>query len=64
LPTFNRFKKTAVPKLFALPKLQDGWASKALTNVHGMNIGGGFNFDFGRVKMVNAVHSSALPDGS
>jgi L-ascorbate metabolism protein UlaG (beta-lactamase superfamily) len=29
-----------------------------------MNIGGGFNFDFGRVKMVNAVHSSALPDGS
>jgi L-ascorbate metabolism protein UlaG (beta-lactamase superfamily) len=42
-----------------------GWLGKqGITNVHGMNIGGGFNFDFGRVKMVNAVHSSALPDGS
>ena len=29
-----------------------------------MNIGGGFNFDFGRVKMVNAIHSSSMPDGS
>jgi L-ascorbate metabolism protein UlaG (beta-lactamase superfamily) len=42
-----------------------GWLGKqGISNVHGMNIGGGFNFDFGRVKMVNAVHSSALPDGS
>jgi L-ascorbate metabolism protein UlaG (beta-lactamase superfamily) len=42
-----------------------GWLGKQdIDNVHGMNIGGGFNFDFGRVKMVNAVHSSALPDGS
>jgi L-ascorbate metabolism protein UlaG (beta-lactamase superfamily) len=42
-----------------------GWLGKqGITNVHGMNIGGGFNFDFGRVKMVNAVHSGALPDGS
>jgi L-ascorbate metabolism protein UlaG (beta-lactamase superfamily) len=29
-----------------------------------MNIGGGFNFEFGRVKMVNAVHSSTMPDGA
>ncbi|HVV56393.1 MAG TPA: MBL fold metallo-hydrolase, partial [Mucilaginibacter sp.] len=29
-----------------------------------MNIGGGFNFDFGRVKMVSAIHSSSMPDGS
>jgi len=42
-----------------------GWlGSKGITNAHGMNIGGGFDFDFGRVKMVNAVHSSTLPDGS
>jgi L-ascorbate metabolism protein UlaG (beta-lactamase superfamily) len=42
-----------------------GWLGKqGVDNVHGMNIGGSFNFDFGRVKMVNAVHSSALPDGS
>lgn len=31
---------------------------------HGMNIGGKFSFDFGTLKMVNAVHTSAFPDGS
>jgi L-ascorbate metabolism protein UlaG (beta-lactamase superfamily) len=31
---------------------------------HPMNKGGWWNFDFGRVKMVQAVHSSSLPDGS
>lgn len=31
---------------------------------HPLNHGGGFNFPFGRVKYVNAVHSSQLPDGS
>jgi L-ascorbate metabolism protein UlaG (beta-lactamase superfamily) len=42
-----------------------GWLNnQGIDNVHGMNIGGGFNFDFGRVKMVNAVHSSTMPDGS
>ena len=29
-----------------------------------MNHGGSWNFDFGKVKYVNAVHSSTLPDGS
>lgn len=42
-----------------------GWLEKqGIKNAHGMNIGGGFDFDFGRVKMVNAVHSSTMPDGS
>jgi L-ascorbate metabolism protein UlaG (beta-lactamase superfamily) len=40
------------------------WLGKQNIEAHGMNIGGGFNFDFGRVKMVNAIHSSSLPDGS
>ena len=31
---------------------------------HPMNKGGWFSFDFGRVKMVQAVHSSSFPDGS
>src|SRR5690625_1187716 len=31
---------------------------------HAMNIGGSFEFDFGRLKMVNAIHSSSFPDGS
>jgi L-ascorbate metabolism protein UlaG (beta-lactamase superfamily) len=40
------------------------FAGKGLTNGHGMNIGGTWNFPFGKVKMVNAVHSSSMPDGS
>lgn len=31
---------------------------------HPMNLGGKWKFDFGVVKMVNAVHSSSFPDGS
>ncbi len=31
---------------------------------HPMNKGGWWSFDFGRVKVVNAVHSSSFPDGS
>lgn len=29
-----------------------------------MNHGGSWEFDFGRVKAVNAIHSSSFPDGS
>lgn len=32
--------------------------------VHPMNHGGNWKFDFGNVKYVNAVHTSAFPDGS
>ncbi|MCL6524659.1 MAG: metal-dependent hydrolase [Thermoflavifilum sp.] len=32
--------------------------------VHPMNHGGSWNFDFGKVKYVNAIHSSKLPDGA
>jgi L-ascorbate metabolism protein UlaG (beta-lactamase superfamily) len=39
------------------------FAEKNITNGHGMNLGGGFDFDFGHVKYVNAVHSSSMPDG-
>ncbi|HWZ02805.1 MAG TPA: metal-dependent hydrolase [Mucilaginibacter sp.] len=42
-----------------------GWLNnKGIDNVHAMNFGGGFNFDFGRVKMVYALHSSSMPDGA
>lgn len=37
--------------------------NKGLTNGHPLNHGGAWTFDFGRVKYVNAVHSSMLPDG-
>ncbi len=37
---------------------------KGCENFHPMNHGGKWEFDFGTVKYVNAVHSSTLPDGS
>ncbi len=40
------------------------WFQNQGFDVHPMNHGGSWNFDFGKVKMVNAVHSSMLPDGS
>lgn len=33
-------------------------------NCHALNIGGGYQFDFGYVKMTRALHSCGLPDGS
>jgi len=57
-------QKSSGAKVVCIAEIADWLNSKGIENVHGMNIGGGFNFDFGRVKMVNAVHSSTLPDGS
>lgn len=37
---------------------------KGIENVHPMNHGGAVKLDFGKVKYVNAVHSSVLPDGT
>jgi L-ascorbate metabolism protein UlaG (beta-lactamase superfamily) len=39
-------------------------AAQGVENGHPMNIGGQWTFDFGSIKMVNAVHSSVLPDGT
>lgn len=42
-----------------------GWiGAQGYDNTHGMNTGGSYDFPFGRVKMVPALHSSGLPDGS
>lgn len=40
------------------------WLSAQGVEAHGMGPGGGHGFDFGRVLMTPAVHSSMLPDGS
>lgn len=37
---------------------------KGIENGHPMNFGGHWNFGFGRVQYVPALHSSVLPDGS
>ena len=40
------------------------FGNKGVENGHPMNHGGKASFDFGTVKMVNAIHSSSFPDGS
>lgn len=57
-------QKSSGAKVICIAEIA-GWLGKhGVDDAHGMNIGGGYNFDFGRVKMVNAVHSSTMPDGS
>ena len=40
------------------------WFQSQGLTVHSMNTGGKYNFDFGTLKMVTAIHSSSMPDGS
>jgi len=40
------------------------FAKQGMDKTHALNHGGGHRFDFGRVKFVNAIHSSSLPDGT
>src|ERR1700712_2643961 len=56
-------QKNSGAKVICIAEIAD-WLGKQDIEAHGMNIGGGYNFEFGRVKMVNAIHSSTLPDGS
>ncbi|MDL2144583.1 metal-dependent hydrolase [Flavobacterium tructae] len=41
-----------------------GYYAKLGFSSHPMNHGGSWQFDFGKVKYVNAIHSSSFPDGS
>lgn len=40
------------------------FGGKGIENGHPMNFGGSWQFDFGIVKYVQAVHSSVMPDGA
>ena len=41
------------------------WLGKqGVKNTHGQHLGGGFKYPFGYLKLTNALHGSALPDGS
>lgn len=40
------------------------WAGEKDIDGHPMNIGGHWEFEFGTVKYVSAIHSSVLPDGT
>ncbi|MEO6521808.1 MAG: metal-dependent hydrolase [Mucilaginibacter sp.] len=57
-------QKNSGAKVICIAEIAGWLGTQNVTNVHAMNIGGAFNFEFGRVKMVNAVHSSTMPDGS
>jgi L-ascorbate metabolism protein UlaG (beta-lactamase superfamily) len=37
---------------------------KGVKNIQSLNPGGTASFDFGKVKLTNAIHSSSMPDGS
>jgi L-ascorbate metabolism protein UlaG (beta-lactamase superfamily) len=45
-------------------EITEWFKKKGIINVHPMNLGGAWIYDFGKVKCVNAVHSSSFPDGS
>jgi len=40
------------------------WLGKQGVEAHGQHIGGGHHYPFGYVKLTQALHGSALPDGS
>ncbi len=51
-------------KVIANYEIAEWLGKQGVSNVHGMQHGGGFNFPFGRLKFTLAFHGSALPDGS
>lgn len=52
-------------QVYAIYEIAD-WFTKnhGVQNANGMNIGGAVELPFGKLKMVPALHSSGLPDGS
>jgi len=55
--------KNSGAKIISNFEIVTWYGSKGLEG-HPMNHGGQWKFDFGTVKMVNALHSSVLPDGT
>ncbi|MCC6385663.1 MAG: metal-dependent hydrolase [Bacteroidia bacterium] len=59
-----RIAKNTNAKVVSNFEIVNWLAAQGITNNHPMNIGGHWFFDFGKIKCVNAVHSSTLPDGT
>lgn len=57
------FKKSKA-KVIGAFEVVSWFEDQGIDNFHPMNHGGTWTFDFGTVKMVNAIHSSNMPDGS
>jgi len=60
----SKIYKSGNPLVISNFEIISWLATQGIENGHPMNHGGSKVFDFGTVKMVNAVHSSSLPDGS
>jgi L-ascorbate metabolism protein UlaG (beta-lactamase superfamily) len=61
----ERIVKNTGAKIVANFEICQWFEKKGFTNNHPMNTGGKWNFEeIGLVKLVSAVHSSTLPDGS
>lgn len=58
------FLKKDNATLVAIYDIAEWFKTKGIENLIHMNIGGKTELPFGTVKMVNAVHSSVLPDGT
>jgi L-ascorbate metabolism protein UlaG (beta-lactamase superfamily) len=56
--------KQTGPTVIGAFEVINWFAGKGIDKVHPMNIGGQWLFDFGKVRCTNAIHSSAMPDGS
>jgi L-ascorbate metabolism protein UlaG (beta-lactamase superfamily) len=56
--------KQSGAKIICSWEIHEWFNKQEISNTHPMNIGGKWNFDFGKVKCVTAVHSSSLPNGS
>jgi len=57
-------QKDSGAKVICIAEIAGWLGNKGISNTHPMNFGGGYDFDFGHVKMVYALHSSSMPDGS
>lgn len=62
LDTETIAKRTGA-KLISNHEIVTYFGNKGLEG-HGMNQGGSWDFDFGRLKVVSAIHSSSFPDGT
>ncbi len=56
--------KQSGAKIISNFEIVSWFGNQGFENVHPMNHGGAFEFDFGTVKYVQAFHTSSLPDGS
>lgn len=60
----EKIAKNTNAKLVSSFEIVTWYENKGISDTHPMNIGGKWKFPFGTVKMVEAVHSNSLPDGT